>query len=260
MNNSRETRDLEPKKAKRLALNKRFYPEAHAGGFTRADKMVPFYGRIDALLTPDSTVLDFGAGRGGHIIEDPIAYRRKLSIFKGRCAHVDGCDIDPVVAENPFLDAAEVIEPDGTLPYPDGRFDIVVARYVLEHVENAEAMARELVRVTRPGGWICVVTPNKWGYLALAARMVPNRLHRKVLSRVHPHRKEEDVFPTCYRMNTPAALERLFEGCDVYAIRSHAEPSYHFNSPIVYRLFLALHAILPAPLQPQMFAFIRKRG
>ena len=251
---------IEAKKARRLALNKAFYPEAHAGDFTRIDKMIAFYGRIDALLTPASTVLDFGAGRGAHIIEEPIAYRRKLAVFKDRCAHVDGCDVDPVVLDNPFLDDARVIAPNGALPYEDDRFDVIVARYVLEHVENAELMARELIRVTKPGGWICVATPNRWGYLALAARLVPNRLHGKIVSRVQPFRKEEDVFPTCYRMNTPGALRRLFTGCDVYAYRSHAEPSYHFNSRLVYALFRALHAVLPPLFQPQMFAFIRKRG
>ena len=40
------------------------YPEVAAGGFTRHDGFVDFYVRVGALLTGESRVLDFGAGRG----------------------------------------------------------------------------------------------------------------------------------------------------------------------------------------------------
>lgn len=46
------------------------------------------------------------------------------------------------------------------LPWDDGSFDLVTCQQVLEHVENVEAVVRELVRVTRPGGKIFVSTPN----------------------------------------------------------------------------------------------------
>ena len=42
----------------------RLYPEADVGGFTRHDGFVEFYTRVNALLHDESTVLDFGAGRG----------------------------------------------------------------------------------------------------------------------------------------------------------------------------------------------------
>ena len=37
------------------------------------------------------------------------------------------------------------------LDFPDGSFDLVFARYLLEHVANPEAVIREMRRVTRPG-------------------------------------------------------------------------------------------------------------
>jgi hypothetical protein len=40
------------------------YPEYNAGGFTKYDGGLQFYGRINALLRPDMVVLDLGAGRG----------------------------------------------------------------------------------------------------------------------------------------------------------------------------------------------------
>jgi SAM-dependent methyltransferase len=45
------------------------------------------------------------------------------------------------------------------LPYPDGRFDIVVCEQLLEHVPNADAVARELIRVLKSGGLLVVGVP-----------------------------------------------------------------------------------------------------
>ena len=115
-----------------------------------------------------------------------------------------------VVLTSPFLDHAEVIEPGKPLPYPDNNFDIVFARSVFEHIEDPEWLARELLRIVKPGGLIAAFTPNKFGYFAVAARMVPNRLHVGTLSKIQPGRKAEDVFPTHYRLNTAALLRKAF--------------------------------------------------
>ncbi|HEU4959127.1 MAG TPA: class I SAM-dependent methyltransferase [Sphingomonas sp.] len=245
---------------KRRHVGQRFFPEMGVGGFSHVDGSIAFYSQIAALLKPADRVLDFGAGRGEQIIDDPVAYRRRLVNFKGRCARVDGCDIDPVVRTNPYLDSAEVLTPGEPLPYEDESFDLVVARYVFEHVDDPEWMARELLRITKPGGWICAMTPNSWGYIALAARMVPNRLHARSLRRIQPDRKAEDVFPTRYRMNTRAALRRWFGArADVYAWRASSEPAYHFGSPLIFGAFKLLHKLLPDALQTTLYAFIHKR-
>lgn len=101
---------------KRRHVGQRFFPEMGVGGFSHVDGSIAFYSQIAALLKPADRVLDFGAGRGEQIIDDPVAYRRRLVNFKGRCARVDGCDIDPVVRTNPYLDSAEVLTPGEPLP------------------------------------------------------------------------------------------------------------------------------------------------
>ena len=57
--------------------------------------------RLTQFFRP-TDVLDFGAGRGEHILDDVIEYRRRLCNLRGRCAHVEGCDVDEVVLTNPF--------------------------------------------------------------------------------------------------------------------------------------------------------------
>jgi SAM-dependent methyltransferase len=46
------------------------------------------------------------------------------------------------------------------LPFPDAAFDRVVVVDMLEHVPDEAAFARELARVTRPGGRVVVNTPH----------------------------------------------------------------------------------------------------
>jgi 2-polyprenyl-3-methyl-5-hydroxy-6-metoxy-1,4-benzoquinol methylase len=44
---------------------------------------------------------------------------------------------------------------------PDGAADVVACVEAIEHLENPRAAMRELVRLTKPGGWIVVTTPNQ---------------------------------------------------------------------------------------------------
>ena len=64
----------------------------------------------------------------------------------------------------------------------------------------------------RPGGWLAARTPNKWGMIGIGARAVPNDLHTRVLRRLQPDRKAEDVFPVRYQMNTRKDLRRAVPG------------------------------------------------
>ncbi len=47
------------------------------------------------------------------------------------------------------------------LPFPDGAFDRVLSREVIEHVASPRAMVREIARVLRPGGVAVITTENE---------------------------------------------------------------------------------------------------
>ena len=56
---------------------------------------------------------------------------------------------------------------DGTLPLEDASVDTAAAIEVIEHLDNPRAFVRELARVTKPGGWIVLTTPNQLSALSL---------------------------------------------------------------------------------------------
>ncbi len=236
-----------------------FYPEAEIGGFCKVDGMIEFYNRIHAIIKPDWKVLDYGAGRGLIIDGDPSPYRKNLKTLKGKVAKVVGCDVDTAITRNPFLDEAHVIEIGKPLPFADGEFDMVYSTYVFEHIADPKPVAQELLRVVKPGGWIVAVTPNKFGYVALGAMLVKNKFHAPLLRIIQPERQEFDVFPTYYRMNTKRALSSLFARASKIVIYPNfAEPTYHFNSKIMYFLFKMVHKIFPDSLGVSYFIFIQK--
>lgn len=206
----------------------RLYPEIGAGGFSQFDGTVNFYTRVNALLRPEFTVLDLGAGRGAQLVAEPDSYRTRLAILKGKVRHVVGIDVDEAVHENPLIDEAKVIRIGEPYPFPDDTFDLIVSDWVLEHVANPEEFAAEIARVLKPGGWFCARTPNRWGMVGLATNLIPNREHTALLAKLTPDRQTQDVFPTVYRMNTLGRIRAAFPSArwEHCSYLSNPEPPY----------------------------------
>lgn len=152
--------------------------------------------RVLDVLRPEHDLLDLGAGAGIVTQMD----------FRGHARHICGVDLDPRVAENPFLDEGKVNDAAG-IPYEDRRFDVVVSDNVLEHLVAPAEVFREVHRVLRPGGRFVFKTPNRTHYMPTIARLTPHSFHQQV-NRLRG-RAEVDTFPTMYRANTREDVERL---------------------------------------------------
>lgn len=64
---------------------------------------------------------------------------------------------------------------DRGIPLADAVADAVVAIETIEHLENPWSFMRELVRITRRGGWVVVSTPNQLSALSLLTLAVRGR-------------------------------------------------------------------------------------
>ena len=185
-----------------------------------------FRRHLAAALSGADHALDVGCGSGVLCSHD----------LRGEGRVVVGIDPDPGIARNPWVTHA-VRAGVTALPLAAESADLVVARYVLEHVDDPGQAFREIARVLRPGGRFVFLTPNAFHYVAMIARFTPTWLHR--LAKAGHGVEADDVFPTLYRANTGGAIRRLAAdaGFQVASIEwFEASPNYLEFSRVLYRL------------------------
>lgn len=213
-------------------LQRRYYPE---GKFHDT-----FYRElIRKHLPPGGRLLDAGCGRY-------LKFSKELA----KDHAVFGIDLEST------LETANQCSPFGVrgnlndLPFPSGYFDLVISRFVLEHLEHPVKVFREFCRVLKPGGKAVLLTPNKYDYVSVIAAVTPYSFHRALCSRIF-RVPEDDVFPTFYRVNTPSSLETALRSAGFIEkemrLLTHY-PAYLAFSPLLFRVGIlyerltALHA------------------
>jgi SAM-dependent methyltransferase len=227
------------------------------GEYLPLDGTIEFYGRINSILKPTDIVLDLGAGRGAWFTGDKCSQRRQIRELKPKVMKLIGVDVDPDVLSNPSTSENYLIEA-GKIPLPSNSVDVIIADYVLEHILEVNNFAEEIDRVLKAGGFFCARTPHKFQYVSIVARIVKNTHHSSVLRFAQPDRKGEDIFPTAYRLNTIKGISEAFPAYDNYSYLYASEPSYYFESKLIYSLFCWLHRVLPKIFVSNLFAFLKK--
>jgi SAM-dependent methyltransferase len=195
----------------------RLYKDA----FSR-DPVARFHRTLDRHLQQGARILDVGAGAGE---ENPYQ-------IKSRVATLIGIDRDPRVGRNPLLSAGLVAD-GGTLPFRENSFDLAFSIYVLEHIAEPQPLAAELRRVLRPGGLFVALTPSRFHYVSLIASCTPTAFHKWINRK--RGRKEQDTFPTQYKLNSRGAIRKQFgtQGFEVVEFDTfEVEPHYlKFSTP-----------------------------
>jgi ubiquinone/menaquinone biosynthesis C-methylase UbiE len=101
-------------------------------------------------------VLDVGCGTG--VLLEEINQISKCSIF--------GVDIDNnsiLMAHDLVPNAITIVGDGANLPYRSGSFDLVYCHFVLLWVNNPLKVLKEMVRITRPGGYVIALAEPDYG-------------------------------------------------------------------------------------------------
>lgn len=114
---------------------------------------------LRSYVENNDRILDFGCGNG-----------RLLALLKDRPIEYKGVDIsDKLIrlAKKKYSEESNnflKVSSQGTLPFPDDFFNKVFSIAVFHHFppSYAEQVARELYRVTLPGGMVIVTVWNLW--------------------------------------------------------------------------------------------------
>ena len=110
-------------------------------------------------INKDSYILDFGCGDGHRVYQLlDFGFKNSFGFNKGNYMGKENpvtlrCDQD-----SRFFRFSD----DGTIPFPDGYFDLVISDQVFEHVLEQEKAFREIHRVLKNGGVSIHVIPAKW--------------------------------------------------------------------------------------------------
>jgi SAM-dependent methyltransferase len=176
-------------------LNALHYPVARALAHYYTDyegEIAPFLRMIIRHCKPDSVVVDAGCG-----------YATFATPWHQFCRRLIGMDVSPRIRENSWV-GHRVRGDLYQLPLLGNSVDLVIMRYVMEHLERPAEALREAARVLRPGGKLVLLTPNRRHYVCLVARLIPHWFHCWIFAR--HGRFAQDVFPSRYRANTPHLL------------------------------------------------------
>lgn len=104
---------------------------------------------IRKYAAPGSKILDVGVGLGRLLSRFPELERYGMDISRGYLQVSQGKGIQVCCSK---------IE---DMPYRENSFDLVVCTDVLEHVVDLNAAVRNLIHVTKPGGYLIVRVPYR---------------------------------------------------------------------------------------------------
>jgi SAM-dependent methyltransferase len=189
-------------------------------------RLFKFYYRVEHLLTPglrnaqfayrdillaklSSTTLWLDIGCGRRLFPDWMPGAEEAQVdLRARLKTTFGVDPDfASLRDNKFVQN-RVAGDSCSLPFADASFDLLTANMVIEHISDPVALLAEVSRVLKPSGIFLFHTPNAHSYSTGLARMVPEKWKAWLIG-FFEARKEEDVFPALYQMNTPRRIREL---------------------------------------------------
>ncbi len=192
---------------------------------------------ISEKVKPHTYILDAGAGGGDK-------FKHGLKLLKG-VDQVIGVDLDHRVLNNPQLHKG-IVADLREVPLASEYFDLIIARYVFEHISETGTFLNELRRLLKPNGCVVFLTPNKWHYVAVGSRITPSGIH-KCFNQILRGRQPEDTFPTFYRLNTARDLRREFRRAGFQEDRMvflECAPNYLVFSRLLFLLGVAYERIV----------------
>ena len=149
------------------------------------------------------TVLDIGGGRSCPFAQDEGDGPAPRIV----CIDVSESEmrLNEDVAHRVAADAVE------GLPFADESVDVVVSRFLLEHLRDTEAFVQATHRILKRGGYAIHIFPCKFAPYAFANRLVTRRFSRRLIHALYPWTKGTLGFPAYYDRCHYGGVKKLLE-------------------------------------------------
>lgn len=165
--------------------------------------------------------------------------------LKNRADCVIGIDLDPWIYRNRDIDIG-LFGDISNLPIKNVFVDLIISRWVLEHLQKPEGSIHEAARVLRPDGCLILLTPNQYHYAGIITSITPHTLQKsfvKYLLNSNP----DEVFPTYYRANTSRRIRYLMKEAGLVEEKIEmleGAPSLLSFSPFTYLVGVAYERLV----------------
>ncbi len=178
-------------------------------------------------------MINLGAAKST-IIEDSIVTAGDFSC--------DRSDIQECSVDKPYAGASFVCPLEDMSPLTSNTYDIAFANFVLEHVQNPERAAKEMVRIVKPGGELVLSLSNPKAPEFILASLTPTSFHQ--LFRQEDH---DEAYPVKYAYKSINNFIKLMAAAG-WELRERrnlpATYSYLYRWPLINILSRAYDALL----------------
>jgi ubiquinone/menaquinone biosynthesis C-methylase UbiE len=152
-----------------------------------------------------------------------------------------GLDIsEEELQNNELLDERIISDAQFNLGVPDNSIDIVVSRFVCEHMDNPRNFYKLAYRALKPGGMMMNLIPNPIAPHYMANYLLPHTISKSIVPVLVPGRKYTGVFKTFYKECTPRANERAIRECGDFRTTLYYGDSgaFYMILPPIYLCYL----------------------
>lgn len=204
-----------------------------------------------AALPAGALIVDIGCGAGG-----------VLELFQDHDVRIVGIDADYDSLQRTRNHALVAVNAIAThQPFPSHCADMAVCAWVMEHLDNPDAVFQEVARILKPGAHWLFLTPNAHNHVTLLNRIIPKIAQTKLVTMLYG-RESEDTFPVRYLANTVLDIKRLAHQSQfsVDSLSIVRDPTYTAFNDGAFALSCALERLIPERYGVHIVGSLRKAG
>ncbi|MCK5123361.1 MAG: class I SAM-dependent methyltransferase [Candidatus Pacebacteria bacterium] len=169
---------------------------------------------LKKYIKPDSNILDVGCGRNAFGEEYYKIARKRVGVDPDKDALSENKLMDQKIccAIKDIYDISKIAN----------SFDVVIAQWVLEHMDNPERDIRAISKLCKKDGHFIFMTTNVYSPVMLFSKICPTFL-KKLLRKKMFGTDEDDTYPTKYRINSISKIDQVmrnngFQKVDLKAV------------------------------------------
>jgi len=139
--------------------------------------------------------LDIGCGNESELAED-LQFKIKLGTDLLAPQDIPALKIPFVQSDLYFL------------AFKNKCFDLILLRFVVEHIEFPQKAMQEISRILKPNGKIIILTTNIFSPIIFLPKLLPYKFRKKLILKIFGV-AEDDIFPTYHRINSKRAIKKF---------------------------------------------------